>query len=98
MMSANSLGKIGDDEHDLSDERSGRRQKMNCAKSTTSKMSMISELTDYEAAGTGKEKSSKTLNSRARQMEHAKGMVSNMSMFSELTDMTGDFSNLDIGE
>jgi len=90
MTSAHSLGKIGGLDNDLNN----RQKKMGHAKNVKdSKMSMISELTDYDE---NPRKSSRSLTSRARKMNEAKNLNSNISMFSELTDMTGDFSALSL--
>lgn len=92
MTSAHSLGKIGGGDNDK--DLSGRQKKMNHAKSMKdSKMSMISELTDFD---NDPRKSNRSLSSRARKMNDAKTLNSNISMFSELTDMTGDFSTLSL--
>merc|ERR1712232_257353 len=92
MTSAHSLGKIGGGDNDK--DLNGRQKKMGHAKSMKdSKMSMISELTDFDNDPC---KSNRSLSSRARKMNDAKTLNSNISMFSELTDMTGDFSTLSL--
>merc|ERR1712157_634208 len=93
MTSDHSLGKIGGD--NAKDLNNGRQKKMSMAKSNKdSKMSCISELTDYD---NDIKKSNRTLKSnRSRKMEEAKKLHSNVSMLSELTEFTNDFSAMSI--
>lgn len=90
LMSAHSLGRVGNDEAHMPDfiPSFERNQKMKYAKSNASSMSMFSELTD-KASDSGLNRN------RAAKMAQGK-KNSNVSMLSELTDMTGGFSNLEV--